>query len=343
MLDKKPFSCPAKDGLILQGMSWRKPSVASKAVLLIVHGMTEHCLRYDSFASHLASNGIQVFAFDLRGHGKTTPNEEDRGFFGAKGGVDILMSDIQCVREKIQEILACDALGALPFMILGHSMGSFITSCYCKRTRAEGLDGIILSGTTALPGPVGLARGLARMQSTLMGPKSRGRLLTKLAFGGYNSRCKPKRTQKDWLSRDNEIVDAYLLEPACTFLFKAAGFYDLFSLLGEIGPRNWTDQVPEDVPVYLFCGEMDPVGNYGKGPQTLQKWFIDTGHAADLKIYPGSRHETINEINREEVYEDVLSFILQNSQRKTPLRGAMASGPGKKNRSKTNDPMTYDL
>lgn len=342
MLDKTTYLCTAKDGLILQGMSWRDPSVASKAVLLIVHGMTEHCLRYDSFASYLASNGIQVFSFDLRGHGKTTPDEEDRGFFAAKGGVDMLMSDVACVRDKIQEILACDTLGALPFMMLGHSMGSFITSCYCKRTHAEGLDGVILSGTTALPGPVGFARRLARMQSTILGPKSRGHFLTKLAFGGYNSRCIPKRTSKDWLSRDPEIVDAYLAEPACTFIFKAAGFYDLFSMLGEIGPHNWTDQVPDDVPVYLFCGEMDPVGNYGKGPKTLQKWFIDTGHGVDLKIYSGCRHETINEINKEEVYADVLSFIIEHSQRKTPLRGAMASGPGATNRSKTHGAMSHE-
>jgi len=328
MIDKTAFVCTATDGLELQGMSWSDASAPSQSVLFIVHGMIEHCLRYDSFASYLAEKGVRVFSFDLRGHGKTSPEEADRGFFAAKNGVDLLMSDVACVREKVKELLAVNESAVLPFYILGHSMGSFITSCYVKKIHAEGLDGVILSGTTALPGPVGVARSLARMQSAVLGPKSRGRLLSKIAFGGYNKKCLPHRTSNDWLSRDEAIVDVYLSEPACTFKFKAAGFADLFSMLGEIGPKNWTGAVPKEVPICIISGEMDPVGNYGKGPKTLARWFIDTGHSVEMKIYPGGRHEMINEINRDEVYSDILSFILVHSQRQTPLRGALASGPG---------------
>ena len=327
MLNRTTFVCTAKDGLELQGISWSDSSVPPKAVLLIVHGMIEYCQRYDSVAAFLAANGVTVFSFDLRGHGLTSPEEADRGFFAAKNGVDLLMSDLDCVRGKIRELLP-ERDASLPFLILGHSMGSFITSCYVKRTRAVGLDGVILSGTTSKPGPISIARGIARLQAVIKGPKSRGYLLSILAFGSYNKKCVPRRTSTDWLSRDNDIVDAYLADPACTFLFKASGFADLFALLGEIGPKNWTGAVPTDVPIYIFSGEMDPVGNYGKGPKTLIQWFKDTGHDVEWKIYPGGRHEMINEINRNEVYADVLSFILAHSQSKKTWRGALASGPG---------------
>lgn len=309
MFEKIPFTCEARDGLALRGFLDRDAEVPVRAALLIVHGMTEYFRRYDDFAAFLSSRGVAVFGFDLRGHGETTPDDENRGFFGERDGVDMLMSDISRVSGTVRGMLSGAGAGDVPFFLYGHSMGSFLVSCYVKRTHAAGLDGIILSGTTSLPGPVGLVKDLARLQCRIRGPKSKGRLITNAAFGSYNSKCRPKRTEKDWLTRDTAIVDAYVADPACMFTFTAAGLADLFALLGEIGTDNWTSAVPMDVPVLMVSGEMDPVGSYGKGPRNLEGWFRETGHDVELKLYPGGRHEMHNELNRDEVYHDVLSFI----------------------------------
>jgi len=328
MTERTAFTCTATDGLQIQGRTWRDASVMPKAVLLIVHGMTEFCWRYDEFASFLSSEGVMVFSFDIRGHGLTTPDEADRGFFAEKNGVDLLMSDLDCIRAKVDELRTEAGAGDLPLFMFGHSMGSFITSCYIKRTKAKGLSGVIISGTNAKPDMVKLGLFIARTQSFFMGPKSRGKLLSSLAFKGYNDRYSPQRTVNDWLTRDEKIVDAYLADPACTFLFKAGGFADLSRLLLEIGFDNWTAEVPMETPIYIYCGEMDPVGRYGEGPKTLWQWYTDTGHDAQLKIYPEGRHEMHNELNRDTVYRDVLSFILLHSQSKVPDSGALSSGPG---------------
>lgn len=327
-MEKLQFTCRAKDGLQIQGRLWRDESVPPKAAMLIIHGMTEFCWRYDDFASFLSHEGILVYSFDIRGHGQTTTDALDRGFFAEKKGVDLLMSDIDCVRAKIDGLRAGIGAGDLPLFMFGHSMGSFITSCYVKRTQAKGLSGVIISGTNAKAGLAAVGRILARMQCFFKGPKSEGKLLDKIAFGTYNEKFQPQRTVKDWLTRDEAIVDKFIADPACMFLFKAAGFADLSALLEEAGSKNWTDAVPKDVPVYIYCGEMDPVGVYSKGPQILYQWYKDTGHDATLKIYPGGRHEMHNELNRDEVYRDVLSFIILHSQSNVPGTGALASGPG---------------
>jgi len=313
MLEKSTFTCLAADGLKIQGRSWRDNSNSPRACLLIIHGMTEFCLRYDDFASFLSEQGILVYAFDLRGHGLTTPDAQNRGFFAEKNGVDLLMSDIDCVRSKIDELRVEISAQDLPFFMFGHSMGSFITSCYIKRNHAKGLSGVILSGTTAKAGLAGAGKFMARIQCLFKGPKSEGKFLDKVAFGTYNEKFQPQRTEKDWLTRDNAIVDAYIADPACMFLFKASGFSDLSSLLMECGSKNWTEAVPKDMPVYIYCGGNDPVGMYSKGPTSLYEWYKETGHTdVSLKVYPEGRHEMHNELNRDEVYRAVLAFLLQH-------------------------------
>ena len=328
MLEKTTYTCTASDGLVLRGMYWHDSDTEAKAAVLFIHGMLEYYGRYDAYASFLAKRGIRFFAFDLRGHGLTTPDESDRGYFGAKNGVDRLMEDVATVRTRMNDFLTVDGLSDLPVFLYGHSMGSFIASCCAKRTAAAGLSGILLSGTTADNKKAGLGVVLARTQCLVRGPRSKGKFLQNMGFSGNNKRIKPARTIDDWLSRDEKIVDAYMVDPGCTFVFKAAGMADLAALTKESGGRNWTGAVPKDVPVFIFSGEEDPVGEYGRGPRILAKWFEETGHETALKLYPSGRHEMHNELNREEVYNDVLSFILLHSQRKTPLRGALASGPG---------------
>jgi alpha-beta hydrolase superfamily lysophospholipase len=302
--------CKAKDGLILKGACWHEEKKPAEAVLIIVHGMLEHIKRYEKAAAFFAEHGIRVYAFDLRGHGTTAPDEENRGFFANTNGVELLLSDMDSMIATVLEDLSASGLSELPRFLLGHSMGSFITSCYLKNRTSVPLTGVILSGTTARPGPVGIVKNLARAQCAVFGEKSKGRLLTKIAFGSYNKRIPNVRTANDWLTRDEGIVDAYNADPACTFVFKAAGFADLFSLLSEIGPKDWTGAVSDTLRILIMSGSMDPVGAYGKGPEILYEWFRGSGHDVTLKLYPEGRHEMLNELNGSEVMEDIRQFIL---------------------------------
>lgn len=329
--------CSARDGLLLKGACWSDDERAPFSALLIIHGMLEHIRRYRKTAEDLVAGGVRVYAFDLRGHGETTPDEEGRGYFADRGGVDLLLSDMDRMLETVRSDLEREGLGKIPFCVLGHSMGSFITSCYMKTRGSTGSDGVILSGTTARPGPVGAARTLARIQSAIFGPKSRGKQLTKIAFGSYNARIKPERTSNDWLTRDDAIVDAYNSDPACTFTFKAAGFADLFSMLGTIGRTDWTDAVSKELKILLIAGRMDPVGMYGRGPEILCEWFRSTGHEVTLLLYPDGRHEMHNELNRGEVMTDILTFLRALSERTERREPAMASGPGSKATEDTPD------
>lgn len=322
----REIQCNAEDGRILRGYAWM-PDVPPVAAILILHGMMEHIGRYGAFAEYLSANGVCVFGFDLRGHGKTSPNIEDKGFFADRGGLDLLISDTARCHAFVLQSLADEGI-SVPFLLMGHSMGSFLTSCYVKRTGARNIDGILLSGTSTKPGPVGFARFLARAQCVVRGPRSEAKLLDRMAFGSYTERIKPKRTDKDWLSTDERVVDAYLLDPECGRPFTAAGYADLFTLLGEIGNKNWTAAVPESVPVALFSGEEDPVGRYGAGPRLLADWFRETGHDVTIRIYADGRHEMLNERQKTKVYEDVLATILAIKARKDRLKGALASGPG---------------
>ncbi len=340
MLIRNSITCSAKDGLLLKGACWHDDERAPSSVLLIIHGMLEHIRRYEKTAADLVADGVRVYAFDLRGHGETTPAQENRGYFADTDGIELLMSDIDRLLEAVRSDLLREGLNGIPFCVLGHSMGSFITSCYLKKRGTTGSAGVILSGTTAHPGPVAVARALARLQSKILGPKSDGKLLTHIAFDPYNARIKPARTVNDWLTRDDAIVDAYNADPGCTFKFKAAGFADLFGLLGEIGAKNWTGAVDKDLKIMILSGAMDPVGGYGKGPEILHQWFIDTGHDCIIKLYPEGRHEMLNELNRDMAVDDIKTFLHSLAGRAGlkepvelkrpvgPKEPAMASGPG---------------
>lgn len=333
MTECTTLSTSASDGLQLSTLLWENKAVPPKAALLIVHGMTEMASRYQEFASYLCDNGVLVISFDLRGHGATSPNSVDRGFFAKKAGEDLLVSDVLQVRSHLDELLQTRGTPDLPVFLLGHSMGSMIASAVMKKTGGHGLAGLILSGLPECPGATKAGLGIAKLQSRLLGPRSEGKLLTKMAFGKNNARIHPLRTEKDWLTRDERIVDLYIASPDCMFLFKAAGFVTLLSLtLGTIEPNLLSDVV-KSLPVLLIAGEADPVGGYGKAPQDMAARMKAAKMPVTLRLYPEARHEVLNETNRNEVFSDVLNFIA--TQREDPLARAMASGPGE-----TSEPLS---
>lgn len=272
------------------------------AALQITHGMAEHIDRYDEFASFLAENGVLVYGNDIASHGKSIADGMPKGYFGEKDGLNSIVQDMRTMRELVKKDYP-----AIPFILFGHSMGSFLARVYAGRT-GDDFEAFIFSGTGGANPMVAIGKLIAKREIKKTGGKEPSQFLYNMSFGSYNKAFKPNRTTCDWLSRDEAKVDAYVADENCGFPFTAYAMYDLFSGLTEISNEKWAKRVPKR-PILVFSGAMDPVGNNGKGVKQVHRWLVKTGHEAELKLYEGGRHEMLNEINRKEVYGDVLLFI----------------------------------
>ena len=281
------------------------PDGAPRTVIQLTHGIAEHVERYDAFAAFLAEHGFLVVANDHLGHGKSAASDDELGFFSPVRGWDMVLSDMHTLYERTRE-----EYPALPYFLLGHSMGSFLARCYlCKYP--GGLTGAIISGTGQQPGFI-LAAGRAagKLEIRRHGPSYRSKFLNDMAVGSYNKRIKPRRTEYDWLCRDEAVVDAYIADPLCGFI-PSAGL--LTDMLGGIqymeNPAN-VQKMDKALPVLFFAGDADPVGDYGKGVRKAYESFLAAGmQDVSLKLYPDCRHECLNELNKADVYMDVLAWL----------------------------------
>jgi len=272
------------------------------AALQITHGMAEHIERYDAFARFLAGNGVLVYGQDHAGHGRSTENSP-RGYFGVSNGWNALLDDIKTLYQTMK-----DDFPAIPFVLFGHSMGSFLARAFAARNKDD-FDAYIFSGSAGKNPVLGIAKLIAKMEIKKLGASKPSFLLNDLSFGSYNKAIGENRTQFDWLSRDHGQVDKYVADENCGFVFSAAGMRDLFDGLSEVSSKRWAVQVPAK-PIFMISGDCDPVGGkMGKGIKQIEKWLRQTGHVVETKLYPNARHELLNELNFEEVFGDVLLFI----------------------------------
>ena len=279
-------------------------SVQVKGIVQIAHGMAETAARYEGFARALTNEGFCVYANDHRGHGRTAKEVEKLGDLG-EDGFNSMVENMHGLNEKIKE-----ENPILPLFLFGHSMGSFLTQRYICLYGHE-LNGAILSGSCGKQGIIiDVARIIAKGEIKKIGRSGKSHKLDKLSFGSYNNSFKPNRTAFDWLSRDNKEVDKYIADPFCGTVFTAGFFYDFLGGLKSIADQAKIENVPSDLPIYIFSGDKDPVGKNGKGVLKLVKTYKEHG-IMDLthKLYKDGRHEMLNEINKEEVTFDILKWL----------------------------------
>lgn len=308
-MKKEEFTYDSRDGRSkIQAYKWI-PDGEIKAIFQIIHGMAEHIARYEDFAEYLCERGFMVIGEDHLGHGRTAAiNNSKKGYFCEKHGDTVIVRDVHRLKKIIQK-----EYPGIPFFILGHSMGSFMIRNYMYRY-GTGINGAIVMGTGHQPrGLLRVSRAIAAMQGFLLGDDHTSNLINVMAFGTYNKRIPKAKTHYDWLTRDEAIVKKYIDDPDCGFTFTVGGFKVLFKLLWKLTDTENTEQMPVELPVLMVSGDADPVGEYGKAVQGVYDSYIALGMKdVTLKLYRDDRHELLNELNREEVYEDIYNWVCEH-------------------------------
>jgi len=293
----------ASDGKAIHVYHWA-PTGKPTSVLMIAHGMAEHAARYARLAEVLTASGIDVWAEDHRGHGKTA-QEGELGWLADKDGFRRVIEDLHELSLFIKQ-----KNPGLPLFLLGHSWGSFLSQGYIALYGNE-LKGCILSGTAGNGGPiVAVGRILANLGCFFIGQKKKTPLMDSMSFGAFNKEFQPVRTKFDWLSRDPVEVDKYVNDPFCGFVCTFGFFRDLLGGLMWIHNPKTMQAIPKNLPIYMFAGSKDPVGGATGSFDQLYNAYTEL-NIADVtkKLYPDARHETLNETNRDEVMQDILKWL----------------------------------
>ena len=280
-----------------------------KAWVHIMHGMAEHSARYALLAAFLNRQGYNVSADDHRGHGKTGSASDSLYHLADNNGWNQIIDDQWQLIEHLGE------QNDLPLIILGHSMGSFMATRFCQlyadkleERFGDRLKGLVLSGSNyAPPWFCRLAATTAKIERYRVGKKAVSNLLESLSFGAFNNAFKPTRTDKDWISSDRETVDNYIQDPFCGGAISTQSWYDFLNGLADLSAPQAMAAINHRLPIYLFSGAMDPVGQQGEGVKKLASILKNAGITSiACKLYPEGRHEMLNEKNTEEVHQDLL-------------------------------------
>ena len=299
------FTYTSSDGTEINVYKWIPKEEEIKGVVQISHGMAETAIRYERFAKVLNQNGYIVYANDHRGHGKTAGNIDSLGYLGDNDGFNLLIGDI----AKLSDIIREENEG-LKIYLFSHSMGSFAAQRYIMDFKDK-IDGLVLSGSNGEQGfTLTLAKTIAKLEMMIRGRKAKSKLMNTLSFGAYNKKFKPEKTGSEWLSRDEEEVKKYIEDPYCGTIFPTSFYYDFLGSLQYIEDENNFKKIPKNLPILIISGEEDPVGDSGKGLKKLYNRYKEAGvKDLEIKLYPGARHEILNEINRNEVMDDVVNWL----------------------------------
>jgi alpha-beta hydrolase superfamily lysophospholipase len=284
-------------------------------VFQIIHGMCEYIERYLPFIEYLTTKGFAIVGHDQLGHGQSINSEEDLGYVGEPDPNDLLIKDIHILRTITQK-----KYPDLPYFICGHSMGSYLLRQYIC-IYSKGLAGIIILGTGYMsPCETLMSLGFLNFLACFKGMRHRSKLTKKISFelGPYKKYDhENKDINNSWISRDPEIVKQYYADKKCQFDFTINGFFGLVTaIIYSCNPSN-VAKINKDIPILFVSGDKDPVGNNGEGVKKAYEIMKLIGSVdVTLKLYEGSRHEVLNELNRDEVYEYILNWVNEKTHSK---------------------------
>ncbi len=275
-----------------------------KGIVQISHGMCEYVECYENFAQFLLDNGYAFCGNDHIGHGNSVLIPEERGFFASENGYQYLIKDLykmtKCIQKKFPNT---------PCFLLGHSMGSLIARLYAAKFGEE-IQGLLLCGTMGPQWMIDAGIQLAEFMIQKKGALYRSKKLDRLAFEFANVNFEPIKTKYDWTCSDENVVKKHLADDKGNFIFTVSGFKDLFYLEKFCNDEKKITNTPKKLPIFLFSGDMDPVGEEGKGVQKVYQLYQKIGvQNIEMKLYHNMRHEMLNEVNKEEVYKDILDWM----------------------------------
>ena len=294
----------------IHAIEWT-PDGEITGIVQLVHGMQEFIDRYDDFACFLNTKGFLVVGNDHLGHGSSVSSEDKFGYFAEKDGNKAVIADMRRLQRLTQE-----KYPDVPYFMFGHSMGSFLARQYvCMYARH--LDGAIISGTGYYSAATcDSARMLCTAISKVKGMSYRSHRMNDLVLGGLNKRFEPARTHVDWLTRDEAVVDAYRADPRTHHMFTLNAYYNMFTGLKYLTNRSNLEKIPFTFPMLFVAGEMDPVGDFGRGVKKVVMELKNVGlKDVDCILYPNDRHEVINELNKAEVYNDIFNWLERHMPR----------------------------
>lgn len=308
-MKQEKFYFDSRDGINkIHAVRYMPDDGEVKCVVQVIHGMSEYKERYEGFAQFLTDRGCVLVAEDHLGHGQSVAEGGQFGYFCEQDPATVVVRDSHRLK-KMTEVLYPD----VPYVVLGHSMGSFILRNYLCRY-GKGISGAIIMSTGMQPKAlITISKTMVRVQKLFFGSKHVAKFIDKCAFGNYNARIENPRTPVDWLSKDTEEVDKYVAHPHCGFTFTVNGFETLFELISRIQKRENLEKVPKELPIFMVAGDADPVGEYGVGIQRAFNSLKEVGiKNLKLKMYESDRHELLNETDKEQVMEDIYQWITAN-------------------------------
>ncbi len=305
LLIKENFSFLSSNGTnTVKGFVIRRQQPPYKAIIQISHGMKEHSGRYVEYMNFMAEKGYVMVSHDHIGHGMSVNDKTELGFFASKDGYIHVLNDLATTAGRVKK-----SFPQLKLILFGHSMGSFYARVFAAKYHHL-VDGAIISGTggknpLAAPGKV-----LINLFIKFKGEKATSKFITKVIFGSYLNKIKNPKTASDWLTRDEAAVAKYRSDEYCRFYFTLGGYKDLVTILGLSNTAECFENTKKDIPYLMVSGDMDPVGEWGKGVKQVFENYRKAGvEDITLKLYDGGRHEMLNELNKEEVYTDILNWI----------------------------------
>ena len=299
------FTFKNKTGSIITYYKWGGELISPKGIIQLAHGMSEWALRYEYFAEELVKNGYVVYANDHSGHGNSSKNEESLGHISKEDDFYIMIEDM----KKLNEIIRKENKD-LKLILLGHSMGSFLSQRYFQMY-GETIDALILSGSNGKPKfytKLGLI--ISKIESSIKGEYKRSKLMDKLSFGSFNKSVKNPKTEFDWLSRDEKEVEKFIKDSYSGFIYPTKFYFSLINGIWDIHKKENLEKININTPIYIFAGDRDPVGYLGKGIVNLYETYKRRGvKNLSYKLYKDGRHEMLNEINKDEVILDVIKWL----------------------------------